>query len=331
MATDLRVLLITSEWPTSEHPEWAPFIVRQVEYLRKAGVDVDVFSFRGAKNPLNYARAWGQVRQLLKVNQKYDLIHAQFGQSAFLALPLPCPLVVTYHGSDVLGIVDAQGNYTLAGWALRLFSQLVSFSASGVIVVSKEIGQSLPRRDFHIIPSGLNMEMFVPMPKADACRKIGLDENRRFILFGASPSVARKRFALAQSAFRLVAGQVPNAELISLNHVPHNLVPFYVNASDVLLLVSLHEGSPNVVKEALACNVPVVSTDTGDVRELIGAIEGCVLCDDDRPETIASALLKTLERNQRINGRQTVLDLNEDILTQKVIRVYRQAIEMKKA
>jgi glycosyltransferase involved in cell wall biosynthesis len=81
-----------------------------------------------------------------------------------------------------------------------------------------------------------------------------------------------------------------------------------------------------VVKEALACNLPVVSTDVGDVRERIENIEGCIVCEDGHPSTIAEALKQVLNRNSRIEGRNTVLNLDENLLTKKVIAVYNKAL-----
>src|SRR5688572_8184533 len=114
----MRVLMITSEWPTCDNPQAAPFIVRQVKFLRRAGIVVDVFHFRGAKSPSRYLQAKKQVRRKLD-ETTYDLVHAQFGQSAILAVPKKIPLVITYRGDDVLGIVDKSGKYSAYGHILR--------------------------------------------------------------------------------------------------------------------------------------------------------------------------------------------------------------------
>jgi len=119
----------------------------------------------------------------------------------------------------------------------------------------------------------------------------------------------------------------PEVEVVTLTAVAHGLMPLYMNACNVLLMTSLHEGSPNVVKEALACNLPIVSTDVGDVRKRIGALEGCVVCSDDEPATIAGALRQALGWHQGIDGRKAVLDLDEQALTLRVIDVYRRAVE----
>ena len=130
---------------------------------------------------------------------------------------------------------------------------------------------------------------------------------------------------MAQAALAKLHGQL-SVELLVVKNVPHAVIPYYMNACDALLLTSSHEGSPNVVKEALACNLPVVSVNVGDVRQRIGNIEGCVLCADDLPQTIAAGLAQVLSRKERINGRRTVRNLDENRLVERVIAVYEQAI-----
>jgi glycosyltransferase involved in cell wall biosynthesis len=116
------------------------------------------------------------------------------------------------------------------------------------------------------------------------------------------------------------------ARLIVASGVDPALMPVYMSACDVLLLTSRHEGSPNVVKEALACNLPVVSTDVGDVRERISSVEGCVLCESDDPQVLTAGLSAVLDRSQRVAGRAAVHELNELLLTRKVIEVYERAL-----
>jgi len=134
----LRVLMITCEWPTPERPQDVPFIVRQVEFLRRTGVDIDVFFFRGAKKLINYVRAWKQVHYR-RTHARYDLVHAQWGQSGLLALPKSLPLVVTFRGDDLEGIVGHNGRYTVAGRFLQLVSRSVAYVADEVITVSEAL------------------------------------------------------------------------------------------------------------------------------------------------------------------------------------------------
>src|SRR5919109_5163627 len=125
-ASSLRVLMITSDWPVPGRPRTTHFIKRQAEFLQAAGVDVDVFAFAGGKRLLNYGRAWRAARRRLAAG-RYDLVHAQFGQSGLLALPKRIPLVVTLRGSDILGIVgDSDGRHTLEGQFLQRLSRYVA-------------------------------------------------------------------------------------------------------------------------------------------------------------------------------------------------------------
>jgi len=323
--TPIRVLMITSAWPTPGAPRTTHFIKRQADALRAAGVDVDVLHFQGQR-PDRYLLAWLRARPRLDA-RRYDLVHAQFGQSGLLALPKRLPLVVTFRGSDVLGIVsDADGRYTWKGRVVQWLSRLVARRADAVIVVSDHMKRSLPSSvSAAVIPSGLDLERFRPLPRDDARRVLGLPLDRRYVLFVGRPTQARKRGDLARRAVELLDRSYP-AELITAWGVPHGDIPLYMNACDVLLCTSMQEGSPNVVKEALACDTPVVSVSVGDVPTRLAGIEGCELCADDRPETIAAALERVLRRGQRVRGRETVATLDEALLTQQVIAIYRSVL-----
>src|SRR5262249_34356975 len=128
----------------------------------------------------------------------------------------------------------------------------------------------------------------------------------------------------AQSSVALVSKKM-TLRLIVASGVPHEMMPLYMNACDALLLTSHHEGSPNPVKEAIACRLPVVSMDVGDVRQRIGHLQGCVVCADDRPETIATALELVLQKRQRIHP-YTTADFDQRLLTDKVVSVYSKAL-----
>ncbi len=321
--------MLTSVWPTPEHPEHAPFIVRQVQFLRKHGVGLDVFHVNGRKNPAAYLRAWQQVHAMLRRGQ-YDLVHAQWAQSAVSSLPRTLPLVVTFRGSDVEGIVDAHQRQTASGWMLRRVARGVARVADEIILVASRLARLLPHREYHVIPSGLDLDLFRPLPQDEARDRLGLARGGRYILFAASPNNPIKRYDLAEAA---VAGldRKYGSELVAASGIDPLKMPLYMNACDALLLTSRHEGSPNVVKEALACNLPVVSADVGDVAERIRNIEGCALCHGDDPGMYSRALAAVLDRGGRIAGRESVAELNEAVLTKKVIGVYERALQRRAA
>ena len=322
----LRVLMITSEWPTPGKPRTTNFIKRQADFLRAGGITLDVYKFHGGGKPLNYLRAWRGARHLLS-SASYDLVHAQFGQSGLLALPKRLPLVVTFRGSDLLGIVsDRTGRQALSGRVLQAGSRLVARRADAVIVVSEHMKAALPRGvRAHVIPSGLDLEHFRPVPRDEARKRLGVPVDERVVLFVGRTHQARKRYALAAAAVQVLSRRLPTRLWVAWG-VPHAEMPIHMSAADALIHTSMQEGSPNAVKEALACDLPVVSVPVGDVAQRLEGVEGCELCTDERPEALAAALERVLRRGTRIRGREAVRDLDERLLTQRVVEVYRSVL-----
>ncbi len=323
----MRVLMITTEFPTPEHPGHGIFVARQADALRAAGITVDVLHFISRANPRNHFRAWRRMRRLLAA-ERYDLIHAQFGHAALISrMQRRLPVVVTYRGDGLQGVIGANGRHTLKGRVLVGLCQLLGLAASQVIVVSERLGRILLRKDYTVIPSGLDLERFRPLPKDEVRRKIGWDLDRPTVLFSAQHiEWPNKRYGLAQSAVDLAAREVEGAQLSVASGVDPQDMPLYINAADVLLLTSIQEGSPNVVKEALACNVPVVAVDVGDVRERLDGVDRGAVC-EDTPEALAEALVPLLRHPARADSRKLVSGLTEASIAGRVIEVYRRALD----
>ncbi len=277
------------------------------------------------RQALNYLTAWWRLRRHLK-QRNYDLVHAQFGQSALLPWPKRLPLVVTFRGCELLGDKGPDGRTTWAGKLLQRLCQMAAARADAVITVSKHMIGCLPSSIRpYVIPSGLDFEQLPLLPQAEARRQLELTANSRLVLFVGSPEEARKRYELARQAVAILHQTLP-AQLILAWQTPHKDIPLFMSACDVLVFTSFQEGSPNVVKEALACNLPVVSVAVGDVPQRLRGISGCEVCSDDRPETIAAALEKVLRKGQRIRGREAVQELDERLLTTKLIEIYRSVL-----
>ena len=324
--TPIRVLMITCAWPQPGQPRTTHFIKRQADFLTAAGVEVTVLHFRGQRRPWNYLGAWLRARRVL-AETSYDVVHAQFGQSGLVAFPTSRPVVVTLRGSDILGIVGPGGRRLPIGKVLQAATRFVCRHADAVVVVSDHMKAYLPKGvDATVLPSGLDFELFRPLSRQEARRRLGLDPDRSYVLFAGNPDHPRKRYHIAARAMELAAREYP-AELLVAWGVPHDDMPYYMNACDAMVFTSMQEGSPNVVKEALACNLPVVSVAIGDVEERLGGIDGCEVTADDRPETIAAALVRVLRRGGRIDGRSTVLHLDERACTQRLIAIYRKLID----
>ncbi len=330
MTEQIRVLMVTSDWLWNSWGGPAVFVARQAEFLRREGVQVDLFPFRAGRRLANYAAAWREVHRRLR-NGSYDLVHAQFGQSGLTALPKRIPLVVTFRGDDLEGIIGENGRYIPAGWLLRMLSRAVSRRADAAIVVSEHMKRHLPGSvNAHVLPSGIDLDLFRPESQDRARSRLGLPTDRRLVAFVGNPDLARKRYALARQAVEMVNRSIPTQLVVGWEK-PHHEIAALLNACDALVFTSMQEGSPNAVKEALACNLPVVSVAVGDVPLRLQGVKGCELCADDHAGTIAAALERILRRGERSEGRAAVQDLNERVLTGRLIDIYRSVLPRAKA
>ena len=235
------------------------------------------------------------------------------------------PLVVTLRGSDILGVNRSGWWPTFYGRLLRQLSRLVATRSDAVIVVAEHMrdrfSSSAP---VHVIPSGLDFDLFKRLPQTEARQRLGLPEGERLVLRlqpGERREARRSCQAVGGDTQREIARQADRR----LGRASRRDSCLY-ERMQCFVFTSGQEGSPNVVKEALACDLPVVSVAVGDVRQRLQGVEGCEVCADDRPETIAAALERALRRGGRIRGREAVQWLDEKLLTKKVIDIYRSVV-----
>ncbi len=172
-----------------------------------------------------------------------------------------------------------------------------------------------------IVPNGVDMSRFQRLDRAECQRRLGWDSARRHVLFPSSPARPEKRFALAEATVAVLRSRGLDVELHALEGIPNDDVPIWINAANAILLTSTHEGSPVVVKEALACDVPVVSVDAGDVRERISGIECCFIA-DATPHDLADELARGLEHEDRISARERVAELSLEAVAERIHEIY---------
>ncbi len=326
----MKVLVITSEWPSSESPHSVPFLVDHINQLRVAGVEVEVFHFRGRQNPINYLKAWFELRRH-PFWKEADLLHAHWGQSALLSNFSHKKLVITFHGSDLFGIPDGKGKYTLKGKILARVSHWMSRKADANIVVSTRLKEKIPAslKNVSVIPIGIDREVFHLMDSTVCKTLLNFDESQKYALFIGDITRNEKRYWLAKAALETYNANHKDStlSLINLVGIEHDQIPIYLNASDVLLLTSSHEGGSTVVKEALACGLPVVSSDVGDVAERIDGVVGCSVCYSDSPDEYAEAISVALNNGKPVNlTEESVKQIDEKNNVKELISIYQKVL-----
>jgi glycosyltransferase involved in cell wall biosynthesis len=228
-------------------------------------------------------------------------------------------------GFDVTGKFQAGDHISAFGRFYQLSSFLLARLASAVIVKTAELKRRLRLEAAQVIPNGVDLDLFKPADQAEARRSLGLDPQKKLVLFPYDPERAEKRFDVIESAVARARQAVPELEILRVSAVPQSRMPLYMNAADVLILASQSEGSPNTVKEAMATNLPVVTVDVGDTAELVGQTEGCHLVPRDAKE-IAVKIVEVCRRGTRTRGRDRVATLSMETVAKQIVQVYSTVI-----
>lgn len=329
----MRVLALTNLYPTPRYPAMGTFVEQQVLGLIRSGLDVDVMHVdRYERGMRSYFTMGAELRSRIERFQP-DVVHAMYGgvlAERVTRIVKDRPTVVSFCGSDLLGEYLSGSLRRISSEYGILASHIAARRADGIVVKSRNLEAALPstvnRSKVRIIPNGIDLERFRPLDQVDCRNKLGWDPGKFHVLFPTNAGDPRKRLHLAQAAIDKANRSGLNAELHQLRGVPHEEVPIWLNASDVVLLTSLHEGSPNVIKEALACNVPVVSVDVGDVSERVEGIEGCHIAMVD-PDDLGIKLGLVRARGERIDGRERMQALSLEQTALHLGSFYREVVE----
>lgn len=288
-----------------------PISQNQGDSLVANGCEIQFFDIKGKG-------AWGYAGNILKLRRAIkafnpDIIHAHYSFSGVIAglcfskRPIVCSLM----GSDVVGT---------SSFHRRLIKFFVKKFWSATIVKTLQMKKMLEVDNAFVVPNGVNTSVFVNCNSFEAKKILRWNTAERHVLFGADPLRAEKNYRLAEVAVNMLQQEMP-IQLHFLIDIPREKVFLYLNAADVMLLTSFHEGSPNVVKEAMACNCPIVSTNVGDVVDIIGSADYCYVTGFDAKE-VCSALKDVLSLPRRTNGRECIARLHSDVVAQEIIRIY---------
>lgn len=326
----MRVLAVTNMYPTCRTPAFGTFVAQQINGLKRIGLDVElIFADRARRGMRIYLGLAREVRAKIE-NLQPDVIHVMYGgvmADQVTRTVNDRPTVVTFHGSDLLGEhLSGYLRKLIAGYGVRS-SWRAARRADGIVTVSKALRDALPddvdRSKVKIIPCGIDLELFRPLNRDTCCSRIGWRPDAFHILFLANDPV--KRPGLARAGVVTFNRLGIQGVLHELRGVPHKEVSVWLNASDALLLTSLHEGSPTIVKEALACNLPVISVDVGDVRERINGIEGCYLALPD-PNDLAAKLCLVYSGIRRVAGRAKMKELSLEHIALRLKMLYDEVL-----
>ncbi len=313
-----RVLWVT---PKPESKASMIFVERQIESLLAAGVGGRTFHLKSRTAPGMVFREWRRLREEIREFHP-EIVHAQYGTATALlsVVATRLPLIVTFRGSD-LNPDTAKGRVRC--WFGRLMSQIAACRAARVICVSEQLVGRLwwGKSKVTIVTSGIDCRVFCPRPRGEARAALGWGADERIVLFNGSHRPL-KRPDLARAAVEVARGKCGPVRLVELDGTQTpDLIPVMMNAADCLIVTSDHEGSPNVVKEAIACGLPVVSRDVGDVRQRLGKVAPSQVTGDS-PRELGEALAEILRCPVRSNGPQAVGEFSLDAIAAKIIAVY---------
>lgn len=310
-----RVLVVTNMYPTTTAPTYGIFVAEQVESLRRRGFSQDVLFVNGTAGWGAYLSGFGRVRRAAHTG-RYDLIHAHYVFSGIMALTQHrLPVLLTHHG------IEAQLGWTapLCRWTSRRVTRTIVTSRRVQEALARSSGRERLSR-YEIVPCGVDTELFRPMARDEARATLALPLDIRLVLF-AGKRRPEKRFNLIQAAVTRLQVNRPDVRLIVCESELHQRVPLFMNACDVLVLASEAEGSPMVIKEAMACNLPIVSVDVGDVAEVISGTDGCFLVAPDSC-SLADGLARAIAFGGRTQGRDAIVALSLNAVAERLGRIY---------
>jgi teichuronic acid biosynthesis glycosyltransferase TuaC len=308
----VRVLVVTHMTPSDARPERGAFVHDQVEALRaQRDAEVEVRQF--PPGGISYLSAAWQLRG---AGRRFDLVHAHYGLSGWSALAARGRrLVVTFHGTDL--------RHRVTGPLSRALVPLVTLPAAvSASLARRGVPGSGTRRRVAVLPCGVNMARFRELDRRECRTRLGLDPQRPYVLFPADPARAVKRYDRARG----LCAELPDAALLALRGVAPDDVPLWVNASNAVLVTSDHEGYGLAALEALACNVPVLSTPVGIAPLALEGIGGTV-CEPFAEDAWLPALRAHVETpDPRVAGRSRAAIFSSGRMAQRVLAAYRELV-----
>ena len=316
----MKILIVGNNKPG----HFTPFVEEQARALQLQGCDVVFFGVQG-KGIWGYLRCLPALKRAIKQHQP-DLIHAHYGLSGLLAnLQRRVPVVTTYHGSDI----NKPNILRFSKIAMRL-------SAHNIFVSKRNIAIAQPKDKYTLLPCGVNIPKLWSEMQTQRVEQLTLNQwvqeklqlDAKHVLFAGAFDNAVKDASLAKAAVNELASEGVKVELIELKGYNRDQVNALMYNCDALLMTSKTEGSPQVIKEAMACGCPIVSVDVGDVAERVEGVDGCYVVSSREPAAIAEALQQALAFSGKTNGRQRIIEmgLSNEQVAERLMAIYKQLV-----
>ena len=325
----MKILIVGNNKPG----HFAPFVEEQARALQLQGCEVVFFGVQG-KGIMGYLRCLPALKRAIKQHQP-DLIHAHYGLSGLLAnLQRRVPVVTTYHGSDI----NKPNILRFSKIAMRLSAHNIFVSQRNVTLAlsPNSLITSRLKKRYTLLPCGVNLPLPWSEMQTQQVEQLTLNQwvqeklqlDAKHVLFAGAFDNAVKDASLAKAAINELASEGVKVELIELKGFNRDQVNALMYNCDALLMTSKTEGSPQVIKEAMACGCPIVSVDVGDVAERVSGVEGCYVVSSREPAAIAKALQQALAFSGKTNGRQRIIEmgLSNEQVAERLIAIYKQLV-----
>ena len=324
------VYMLTGSTMVNGKPGFSPFVAVQARYVEQTGWRVALGLVDDRTSIAGVVRNLRRMRHELGADPP-GVVHAQYGSMLALIAAVAkgkTPLVVSFGGADLVGSKNRGVAWRLRDSIGRWFSLFAAYRSAVIVVKSENLYRLLPRAlraKTLILPNGVDTEVFRPLDKAECRAQLNWPLTSKIVLFNATKAdnLIVKNPALATAAVAFARERFPATELRQISELRHSEVAVMMNAADCLLLTSLSEGSPNIVKEAMACNLPVVSVPCGDVVERTKNTSPGAICEYDS-QSLGEALIQVLGSQQRSNGREQleIQELNGSQVAEKLLKLY---------
>ena len=332
----MKILIVGNNKPG----HFAPFVEEQARALQQQGCEVVFFGVQG-KGIMGYLRCLPALKRAIKQHQP-DLIHAHYGLSGLLAnLQRRVPVVTTYHGSDI----NKPNILRFSKIAMRLSAHNIFVSQRNVTLAlspNSLITYRLKKR-YTLLPCGVNLTDDQLLSRSEARTALGIDEHAQIVLFAGAFANAVKDAPLAKEAVAMIhAHPISGNDFKDIKDLKEDALRLqelrgytraevnqWMCAANCLLMTSKTEGSPQVIKEAMACGCPIVSVDVGDVAERVSGVEGCYVVSSREPAAIAEALQQALAFSGKTNGRQRIIEmgLSNEQVAERLMAIYERLLE----